>query len=67
MPDNLNTKSEGQAMKISVEKLKPNNVIDLEGDKYADPDNDNTWIASDLSVIEAVDILPFKELLVSPI
>jgi hypothetical protein len=45
-------------MKISVENLKPNNVIDLEGDKYADPNNDDTWLENELSVIEAIDLLP---------
>lgn len=43
---------------IRVNDLKPGDVIDLQDDKFADPDSDNTWLQNELSIVENVEVLP---------
>lgn len=43
---------------VSVNDLKVGDVIDLEGDKYADPQKDNTILQYEYLTVECVDFTP---------
>jgi hypothetical protein len=42
---------------IRVDDLAVGDTVDLENDKYADPDRDDTWLAQSYSTVENVEIL----------